>query len=339
MVLLNQIKNPGSSGEMSLINKWLVRGAVAAAAVLTLCGPSAQAADKVVAAKSADVAWTFVVLDVGQQQGIFAKYGIDVDITALGGDAKVQQALAASSVQFGLGSGPSMAFVAKGAPVFAVAAFAAEPRNIAVVIGANSPIKTVADLKGKKLAVTTAGSLTDWLAHRIGVQEGWGKDAVTTVALGGFVPALAALKTGQIDGIMAAIEAGYGLEEKGEGKVLIGMEKYAPKFITHVIYARKDLIASNPDLVKRFLQGFFATIAFEKANKAKTTEIAMQVLHQSKTVMDRTYDYEISMFEDDGHFDPAAVDVIKDSFVGMGILDHKPPNDELFTTKFVPVKP
>jgi ABC-type nitrate/sulfonate/bicarbonate transport system substrate-binding protein len=106
-----------------------------------------------------------------------------------------------------------------------------------------------------------------------------------------------------------------------------------------VVYARKDLIASNPDLVKRFLQGFFATIAFEKANKDKTTEIAMQVLHQSKNVMDRTYDYEISMFEDDGHFDPAAVDVIKDSFVGMGILDHKPPNDELFTTKFVPVKP
>ena len=91
--------------------------------------------------------------------------------------------------------------------------------------------------------------------------------------------------------------------------------------------------------MKRFLKGFFATIAFEKANKEKTTEIAMQVLHQSKAVMDRTYDYEISMFEDDGHFDPAAVEVIKDSFVGMGILDHKPPNDQLFTTKFVPVKP
>jgi ABC-type nitrate/sulfonate/bicarbonate transport system substrate-binding protein len=117
------------------------------------------------------------------------------------------------------------------------------------------------------------------------------------------------------------------------------MEKYAPKFITHVVYARKDLIAEKPDLVSRFLKGFFATIAFEKANKAKTTEIAMDVLHQPKAVMDRTYDYEISMFEDDGHFDPAAVEVIKDSFVGMGILDHKPPNDQLFTTQFVPVKP
>ena len=310
-----------------------------AAALVVAYGLSAQAADKVHVAKSADVAWTFVVLDIGLRQGIFAKYGIDPEISALGGDAKVQQALTANSLEFGLGSGPSMAFVAKGAPVYAVAAFAAEPRNISVVIGANSPIKTVADLKGKTLAVTTAGSLTDWLAHRLAVQEGWGTDGVKTLALGGFGPALAALKTGQIDGIMAAIEAGYGLEERGEGKVLVGMEKYAPKFITHVVYARKDVIASNPDLVSRFLKGFFATIAFEKANKDKTTEIAMQVLHQSKAVMDRTYDYEISMFEDDGHFDPAAVEVIKDSFVGMGILDKKPPNDQLFTTQFVPVKP
>jgi ABC-type nitrate/sulfonate/bicarbonate transport system substrate-binding protein len=317
----------------------MVSRLVLAAALVTAYGLSARAADKVHAAKSADVAWTFVVLDIGVQQGIFAKYGIDVEISALGGDAKVQQALTAKSIEFGLGSGPSMAFVAKGAPVFAVAAFAAEPRNIAVVIGPNSAIKGVPDLKGKTLAVTTAGSLTDWLAHRLAVQEGWGTDGIKTLALGGFTPALAALKTNQIDGIMAAIEAGYGLEEKGEGKVLLGMEKYAPKFITHVVYARKDLIQDNPDVVNRFLKGFFATIAFEKANKEKTTEIAMQVLHQSKAVMDRTYDYEISMFENDGHFDPAAVDVIKESFVEMGILDHKPPNDELFTTKFVPVKP
>ena len=323
---------------MAQFGKWVSRLALTAALV-TAYGLSAEAADKVHVAKSADVAWTFVVLDIGKQEGIFQKYGIDPEISALGGDAKVQQALAAKSLEFGLGSGPSMAFVAKGAPVYAVAAFAAEPRNIAVVIGKDSPIKTVADLKGKTLAVTTAGSLTDWLAHRIGVQEGWGADGVKTLALGGFGPALAALRTNQIDGIMAAIEAGYGLEEKGEGKVLVGMEKYAPKFITHVVYARKDIIADNPDLVNRFLKGFFATIAFEKANKAKTTEIAMQVLHQSKAVMDRTYDYEISMFEDDGHFDPAAVEVIKDSFVGMHILDHKPPNDQLFTTQFLPVKP
>jgi ABC-type nitrate/sulfonate/bicarbonate transport system substrate-binding protein len=150
---------------------------------------------------------------------------------------------------------------------------------------------------------------------------------------------LPALKTKQIDGIMAATEAGYLMEERGDGKVLVGMEKYAPKFHTHVVFARKALVADKPELVDRFLKGFFGSIAFMKANKDKTTEIAMRVLHQSKAVMDRTYDYEISMLETDGHFDPEAVEVIKDSFVGMGILTDKPANDQLFTTKFVPVKP
>jgi len=322
------------------MNRW--RGALWMVAIFALASgaaPAARAADTVRAAKSADVAWSFIELDLGLAQGIFAKYGIDLEISALGGDAKLQQALAAGSVDFGLGSGPSMAFAAKGAPVIAVAAFAGAPRNISVVVGADSPIKTVADLKGKLISVTTAGSLTDWLVHRLSVAEGWGVDGVHTAALGTFSASLPALITHQIDGIMAATEAGYTLEEKGQGRVLVGMEKYAPKFHTHVVFARKDMVASNPDLVSRFLKGFFASIAFMKANKDKTSEVAMKVLNQSPAVASRTYDYEISMLETDGHFDPEAVAVLKDSFVDMHILDSKPADNQLFTTQFLPVKP
>jgi ABC-type nitrate/sulfonate/bicarbonate transport system substrate-binding protein len=299
----------------------------------------AFALDKVRAAKSVNTAWAFIPLDVGAAQGIWAKYGLDVEISGLGGDAKLQQALASESVDFGLGSGPSMAFAVKGSPVIAVAAFAEEPRNISVVIAPHSSITTVADLKGKLVSVTTAGSLTDWLVHRLSVQEGWGTDGVRTVALGGFEPSVPALKTGQIDGIMAATEAGYLLEERGEGHILVGMEKYAPKFHTHVVFARKDLVAEKPDLVKRFLQGFFASIAYMKTHKDETSKVAEAVLKESPQVASKTYDYEISMLEDDGHFDPGAVEVIKDSLVGMKMLDTKPTDDQLFTTKFVPVTP
>jgi hypothetical protein len=44
------------------------------------------------------------------------------------------------------------------------------------------------------------------------------------------------------------------------------------------------------------------------------------------------------MLSTDGAFDPVAVEVLKESWVEMGILDSKPNNDQLFTTKFVPVK-
>ena len=117
------------------------------------------------------------------------------------------------------------------------------------------------------------------------------------------------------------------------------MEKYAPKFHTHVIYARNDIIANKPDLVTRFLKGFFASVAFMKANKEKTTEVATRILHQSPTVMSRTWDYEISMLENDGHFDEAALEVLKESFVGMNILTEKPSDDQILTRQFLPVKP
>jgi ABC-type nitrate/sulfonate/bicarbonate transport system substrate-binding protein len=306
------------------------------AALLTFVS-SAQAADKLRVGKPANT-WTFIAVDVGMAQGIFPKYGIDLEISALGGDAKVQQALAADSLDIGLGSGPAMAFAVKGAPAMAVASYAGPPQNMSVVVALNSPIKSVNDLNGKLLGVTTVGSLTDWLAKRIATAEKWGPDAVRIAALGGSDAELPALKTGQIDGMVTASEVGYTLEEKGQAKILMELGDYAPKFITHVVFARKALINDNPALIERFLKGFFASIAYMKTHKAETSAVAQAVIHQSAAVASKTYDGEISMLQDDGHFDPAAVAVIKDSLMDMKMLDQKPSDDQLFTTKFVPVK-
>ena len=62
-------------------------------------------------------------------------------------------------------------------------------------------------------------------------------------------------------------------------------------------------------------------------------------MHETPTVASRTWDYEISMLETDGHFDPAAVEVLKESWLELGMLNKKPSDDQLFTTKFLPVKP
>jgi NitT/TauT family transport system substrate-binding protein len=299
----------------------------------------AWAMDKVHLGKAQAAAWAFIPTDVGIEEGIFAKYGIDVDIVDLAGDAKVQQALAANSIEFGLGSGPGMAFTAKGSPAIGVAAFAGEPRNISAIVLVNSPIKTVTDLKGKLIAVSTAGSLTDWLTKQMARQEGWGQDGVKTIALGAIDASVAALKAHQVDAIVLATEIGYQLEERQEGRIVIGMDRYAPHFITHVVFAQKQIVQSNPSLVERFLKGFFASIAFMRANRDKTSAIAVSVLRQSPAVAAKSYDYGMPMLSTDGVFDPQAVEVLKQSFADMGTLDHKPRNDELFTSQFVPVKP
>ena len=307
--------------------------------VLLLSPGAASAADKVRLGKAQAAAWTFLAADLGVEEGIFAKYGLDVEVIDLTGDAKVQQAFAADSIEFGLGSGPDMAFAAKGSPGIAVAAYAAEPRNISAIALADSSIRTVADLKSKLVSVSTAGSLTEWLAKQMALQEGWGQDGVKTVALGAIDAALAALKAHQVDAVILSTEAGFQLEERGQGHIVVGMDRYAPHFITHVVFAQKQLVRNNPALVERFLKGFFATIAFIRANKEATSVLAERLFHQSPTVARKSYDYELPMLGTDGHFDPQAVETLKQSFVDMGTLDHKPRDDELFTTRFVPVTP
>ena len=307
-------------------------------AVATLWLANAQAAEKLRVGKAVAFAWTFTPLDVGIQMGIFAKHGIEIEASAFAGDAKLQQGLTSDSIDIGIGSGPGMAFMAKGVPAKAVAAMAGIPRNMAVMVGYNSPIKTVDDLKGKKLGVTTVGSLTDWIGKRINALKGWGPAGIVTVPVGGMPPARAAIKTGQLDGYIGALEVGYALEEAQEWRVVTTATPFVDHFITHVFFVRDEAIAKRPQAVRAFLQGWQDTIAFMKANKAKAVEITSKIINVSPAVTARAYDEQIGIFPDDFSFDPKAVAVLKASFIEMGLLKEIPDDKALFTTQFLPVK-
>ena len=310
---------------------------VAALAVISLAVP-ASAAEKLRVGKAVPFAWTFTPLDVGMQMGIFAKHGIEIEASAFGGDARMQQALTADSIDVGIGSGPGMAFMAKGVPAKAVMAMAGVPRNMAVMADYNKPIRTVDDLRGKKLGVTTVGSLTDWIGKRINQVKGWTTNGIVTVPVGGMQPARAAVKTGQLDGYIGALEAGYELEEHKEWRVITSATPFVEDFITHVFFVREDVIAKRPDAVRAYLRAWVETINFMRANKAKTVEITSKVINISPSVISRAYDEQISIFSTDGVFDQKAVEVLKDSFIEMGLLKEKPDDKVMFTTQFVPVK-
>jgi NitT/TauT family transport system substrate-binding protein len=303
-----------------------------------LVAPPAQAADAIRAGKAINVIWAMVPVDIGVQEGLFAKYGVDVEIITMSGEAKLQQGLASNSIDIGLAGGTGLVFAAKGSPVIGIGAIAGAPSNFSAVVAADSPITSVADLKGKMFGVATNGSFPQWLIKRLSVAQGWGPDGIHTVALGGFEASAAGVETHQIDGFMGATEGGLTLQEKGKGKIITTMERYVPHFHNHVLMARKELVAQHPDTVARFLKGFFAAVAFMKAHREETIKISSDVLHMSTAVMTKTYDDEIAMMSDDGAFDPQAIEVLKDTYVEMGMLDQKPATDQLLTTQFLPVK-
>jgi ABC-type nitrate/sulfonate/bicarbonate transport system substrate-binding protein len=308
-------------------------GSLLLAAVLG--ATTAHAGDIVRVGKSVSQPFAFAPLEIGIAQGIWQKHGLDVQVTVFAGDAKLQQALVTNGVDFGLGSGPAMGFLAKGVPAKAVGALANEPLSMGLIVGAASTIRTPAELKGAKIGVTTNGSLSYWLARELSRQLGFGSDGIGTVALGAIGAQFAALKRGQIDGTILSSSQGYQLEKGGEGRLLLRFGSYIKKFHTHVMFATEPMIKEKPDQVRRFLAGWKDVIAFMAANKDETVRLAMKVTGLDEAIERREYDDVMPMMSRDLRFDPAALDAIAASFPEMGIMAEKPDMRALYTEEFL----
>ncbi len=306
---------------------------------LSIVATSAHAADMIRVGKPNAGIWALLPPDIATEVGIWPKYGIEVETIDLGNGPKMFQALTSDSVDFGLGTGADMGFTAKGAPFIAVAAFARDARSVVIATNQDSPIKSVADLKGKLVAMPGVGSVGDWLIHSMSVQEGWGPEGAKPLALGSSEANIAALRTHQVDATIGSAETMYLLESQHVVRIVVNMAKYQPNFFGHTITARNKLIASNPDLVERFLKGFFASVAYMKANRDKTIEMSARFLRVDPAIVARTYDEQMPGLEEDGTFDPKGIEVAKQSLIDMGILTEKPATDKILTTRFLPVKP
>jgi NitT/TauT family transport system substrate-binding protein len=294
----------------------------------------ASAADKLRVGKAVPEAFSFVPPDVGMRNGIFQKHNVELDVTAFAGDARMQQAAAADSIDILLGSGPAMAFIAKGSPIKGIAAMAGPPLLLAIVVRPDGP-KTLAGLKGKTVSVSTAGSLTYWLVSETARRHGWGPNGINIAPMGAMPGQIAALKRGDIDGTITDIGNAFDLEKKGEARILVRFTDIKD-FHIHVIFATDKIIAGKPQVVRNFLKGWFETIAFMRTHKAQTVKVAMEVMEKDQDVSGRVYDELMPMFSNTGKFDKAALATLSKSYVELKLLPSEPDMSKLYTEAFLP---
>jgi ABC-type nitrate/sulfonate/bicarbonate transport system substrate-binding protein len=310
--------------------------AVAAVVAITLALTAPALADTLRVGKAGRTAFSFVPAEVGSQTGIFKSNGLDLDIASFGGDAKVQQAMAADSIDIGLGSGPGLAFIAKGSPVKGIAAMAGPPLLFALVVRNDGSVNSVDDLKGRQIGISTVGSITSWLARQVSRQRGWGNTGMTEVAIGDDGARLAAVKTKALDAAIVNIAIALNYADHGDGRILLRFGDIAKHFHAHIIFATDKAIAAQPDELRRFLKGWFEAIAFMRAHKDETVKIAMPVLDTDPRLTSEIYDELMPMFSDNGRFDPEALAVLSRSFVEMDALPEAPDMSKLTTEAFLP---
>lgn len=179
--------------------------------------------------------------------------------------------------------------------------------------------------------------MTQWLALEIARHQGWDRDAVTAVPIGTSAGAeFAALLTHQIDADITSAALGFQFEESKQARLLLPVSDYLGDVVIHMISATKDTIAKNPDAVGRFLRGWFATIAYMRANKAETVTLARPLTGWDQHVEEREYDQVMPMFSDSGRFAPEALHNLEQLLTSNGAVPPGTDFTKLLTERFLP---
>jgi NitT/TauT family transport system substrate-binding protein len=272
--------------------------ALGAAAVLA---PKAFAETTLNVGKAQATADSIITVDVGADQGIFQKHGLDLKIMNFEGGSRIIQALTAGSLDIAVGAGTQMSFVAKGAPMRAVCEDTTTLPYFSVGLPYDSPIHSLDELKGKKIGVSTAGSLTDWVAQELNRKKGWGPDGTTRVMVGGGVTAsTAAFRSHQIDAYIGGTTSFLAEEEKQVGRVLVPVSDFVGNMASGTIFASNHLIETNPK------------------------------------IMSEEYDIVKGMFNASCRFDQESLANLKRSFIDLKLLDHEPDMSKLYTEAYLP---
>jgi ABC-type nitrate/sulfonate/bicarbonate transport system substrate-binding protein len=282
------------------------------------------------------VGFNFHMLDAGVELGNFARHDLAIERIDLEGGAKLHQAMAAGAIDIALGGGTDLTFLVKGSPEKAVAVLGTSPANLAILVRSDSPVAAIADLRGKRIAATTVGSLTSWFALEIARREGWGPNGITLVYLGGTESMLAGLTTKSVDAAAASLEVGHIRAAEGKFRMLVKGGEFVPDFVASVIYASDALIAQRPDAVRRFLAAWFETVRYLHDHRAEAIELMAKIMAAPPDAIAEIYDDEMPSFPVDGHFDLRTLGVVEQALVDFGRIDRLPDNSRLLTETFLP---
>jgi NitT/TauT family transport system substrate-binding protein len=262
--------------------------ALFAFSTISLTSAQAQKLEKLVIGYPAPVA-SLGIIDVMRKAGLFRKNGLDVDLVYIQGSPVLTTAMVSGQVP--------MAFLG-GAALIASAVGGADTVYLACGINTlywrffTTPnIKTIADLKGKTLGVTTIGSQEDSVVRFILRDRGLIPDRdFAVVAVGGAPTRLAALSKGVIQGSTFIPPQDIAAERLGLNP-LIDMSTLGLYNPGSCFASTKTYIKSHRDTVMRVMKTFVEGLRYYKENKEFVLKVTADFAqNRDPNVLNPTYD-------------------------------------------------
>jgi NitT/TauT family transport system substrate-binding protein len=153
-----------------------------------------------------------IIIPATKEAKLFDKYGLSADPVVMRGSGESSKAMIGGSIQFAPIATPTV--INAGLSGSDLVILAHTLPGVVHAMVAKPEIKRIEDLKGKKIGVTTFGSLTDFLVRHILRKKGLNPDRdITLIQIGGDPERIGALKQGAIDAASLSFP-GYGIATK-----------------------------------------------------------------------------------------------------------------------------
>jgi NitT/TauT family transport system substrate-binding protein len=221
---------------------------------------------------------------VATKMGWYAAAGIKVELVPLPGSTDCVKLVATRDVQYGLPSIEPVAII-RPQGVKIKNYYTAYQGNIyGIVVPADSPIKRFADLKGKRIGVTSMASAGVIIARALAATQGWNPDRdVSIVVVGEAAQTAALLRSGQIEAL-SQFDTQYALTENAGAKLRALDEDNAAiaRFPSNGFIALEETLATKRAEAVALAQGYAKGTIFAMANPEAAIRILWEVFPQTK---------------------------------------------------------
>ncbi len=309
--------------------------ALAAGAAMTLA-LSAQAADVVRIGVPTKAYWPTILITAGIEKGIFAKEGLEAEMTIYRGGAETFESIAADSADIGNVAAALVAIArTRGVETKLVGNGADEWSGWILGVKADSPIRSAKELDGKKVGITSAGSGTDALAL-------WAQtDAKVTfnrvaVGGGGLVPNLL---NGNLDAAVIYSPLSYQEVAKGTVRPLIDFATAMPANLTGGWAVKDKTLKERPDFVRRTLNAIYGSLQYMLANPDYSINLIATNNELPVEIARMEFEKTFGRLSKDGQMSLDSVNVALAMAKASGAKELAPADQVFQNVDIVPTKP
>ena len=277
----------------------------------------------------------FAPVWVAKDTGIFAKHGLDADVILLTGSPRLVQTLIAGDLDFAVvGLTAVMRARMQGAEL-AVLATTTNVSVMKLLVGRQSGVRRLEDLKGNVMGVSQYGSEADAFARIVIAMAGLKPDKdVPIIQMGGHPQVAAALAAGKLEtgvlGGLALLTA-----KKSGATVLADGVKLNTISMAGTLAVSRRTIQRSRDTVTRFMRAFVEAFRYLKSNREGSIPILQKYMGGIDAEQARfVYDEYVGLYDDfpvprekgfqaalDNETDPKAKNLKPADFVDLSFLN------------------